>query len=336
MRSFLLLLLIRKCAAFGYLTDDNESVFVDLLGNATYPEGILALPNGDLLVGGFGDGSLQRLEDGGSSPATYFSAPGENGMVITVGFALDEDTGYLWVANFNFNVSDSGVPGSQLKLFDLNGTLLATLPSFEEYEMGVFLNEVAIDHTGRVYVSDTFNPKVWTATLETGLQVLLEDELLVNPDRPFGQNGLAVSPDGHYLLVSVMDRLDAGGGRLVRIDLTTLLATNITLTGAVDAFAGSDGMFFYDEFLFMVNVFSEVGAIFTAEFDANFTTADLVIRDAFQAVYNRPTASDIRYDRLWTVNSQLNHIIDDEDGELGTAPDLPFQVVHVSLDTLLA
>lgn len=337
MLAFILLSLVRNCNAFGYTGDDDTgaAVFVDLLGNATYPEGILALPNGDVLIGSFGDGSLQRLKNG-LPPATYFNAPGENGMVIAVGFALDEDTDRLWVANFNFNVNNSGVPGSQLKAFDLDGTLLATLPSFEDYEMGVFLNEVALDKTGRVYVSDTFNPRVWTATLDTGLQVLLEDDLLANPDRPFGQNGLTVSPDGDYLLVSVMDRLDAGGGRLVRIDLTTLLATNVMLTGASDAFAGSDGMFFYDDLLFMVNVFSEAGAIFTAEFDDNFTAADLVIRDAFQAVYNRPTASDIRSNRLWTVNSQLNHIIDDEDGELGTDPDLPFQVVHVSLDTLLA
>lgn len=227
-------------AAFGYFED--AAVFVDLLGNNTYPEGILALPSGDILVGGFGDGSLQYLNGG------YFNEPGANGMIITVGFDLDE---YLWVANFDF------AAGSQLKVFDLNGTLVATVP--EQLMPGVFLNEVVVTG-GVVHVSDTFSSRIFNATLD-GIDVFVDDPLLVNPERPFGQNGLTVTPDDLYLIASVMDRLDAGGGRLVRVDLATRQVTDIALLGAAAGFAGSDGMFFYDAMLFMVNVFSEAGAI---------------------------------------------------------------------------
>lgn len=61
-----------------------------------------------------------------------------------------------------------------------------------------------------------------------------------------------------------------------------------------------------------------------------------MVRDAFQDVYNRPTASAILQNRLYTVNSQLDHIVDDANGALGTDPDVPFQVVHVPLDVLLS
>lgn len=311
---------------------DQGPTTVDLLGNATFPEGILTLSTDDILVGGFGDGSIQRID--GDENVSYFKNPGEDGLVIAVGMAEDVNRGRLWVANFNFDTGD-GVPGSQMKVFDVNsGDLLATIP--ETFIPGVFFNEVAIDNSGNVYVSDTFNPQIWKAGNDLQeVEVFVENDLLSNPapDQPFDLNGLAITPDNNYLIASVMDRLDAGDGRLVRISLTDSSVSGVQLSGtsAVSAFAGSDGMIFNDNQLIMVNVFSEAGAIITADFSADFGTAALTIRDRFQDSYNRPTASAVRNGRLWTVNSQLDHIIDDNNGALGTDADLPFEVLHVSL-----
>ena len=198
---------------------------------------------------------------------------------------------------------------------------------------------MTIDQAGNIYISDTFNPQIWTASADlSGVEVWVENELLSNPapDQPFDLNGLAITPDNNYLIASVMDRLDAGDGRLVRIDLSGKDVSQVDLSGDVAAFAGSDGMFFNDGLLYTVNVFSSAGAIVTANFNTDYSSATLDIRDAFQDVYNRPTASAIRDGRLWTVNSQLDHIIDDNNGAIGTEPDRPFQVVHVPLDILLA
>eukprot|EP00403_Amphidinium_massartii_P037571 CAMPEP_0178437446 /NCGR_PEP_ID=MMETSP0689_2-20121128/35002_1 /TAXON_ID=160604 /ORGANISM="Amphidinium massartii, Strain CS-259" /LENGTH=63 /DNA_ID=CAMNT_0020059659 /DNA_START=39 /DNA_END=227 /DNA_ORIENTATION=+ len=40
--------------AAGAAASASGAVFVELLGNLTYPEGILERPNGDIFVGGFG------------------------------------------------------------------------------------------------------------------------------------------------------------------------------------------------------------------------------------------------------------------------------------------
>jgi len=85
----------------------------------------------------------------------------------------------------------------------------------------------------------------------------------------------------------------------------------------------------------MVDVFSSAGEIFSARFNADYSEAGLTIRNKFQSVYDRPTASAIRNGKLYTVNSQLNHIIDDKDGKLNTPPVLPFNVVAVPLAELL-
>lgn len=315
-----------------------EPAFLDLPGDDLFPEGILADDNGDLFVTGFGNGAIIRITDG--TNVGFFKSPGEDGLVQGVGLEIDERRDRLWVSNFN-----GGTFRSTLKVFDrTSGDLLATVVP-EDDGQPHFFNEIAIDDEGRVYITDTAAPIIWTAAPDlSSVGPFVTDPLLENPnpDRPFGLNGLALTPDGQYLIASVMDRIVPGGGRLVRVDVATKEVTDIELTGNTDVlggFGGSDGMFFEEEdgLLLMVNVTppGAIPAIITADFNSDYTSAELVGRSTFDAVYNRPTASVIRGDRLWTVNSQLDHIIDDQNGALGTPPDLPFQLVNVSLQETL-
>lgn len=322
-------------STMGVLAQGTETIA--LQGNQTFPEGIITLPNNDLLVGGFGDGGIQKID--GNNNVTYVSRPGENGMVIAVGMALDVKHNRLWVANFNFK-TESGSPGSNLKVFDYTtGKLLKTIP--EKFIPGAFFNEVTLDAEGNAYVSDTFGPTIWTAAFDSTEPVsfVTDATLLKNPspDQPFGLNGLTITPDKKYLIASVMNRTIRGGGTLVRIALANKEVKAITLANddATRAFSGSDGMFFYQGELIMVNVYAQSGAIITAKFNADYSRATLTIRHTFQSVYDRPTASAIRNSKLYTVNSQLNHIIDDKDGKLNTPPVLPFRVVAVPLAELL-
>jgi hypothetical protein len=62
----------------------NKTETIALQGNQLFPEGIITLPSNDLLVGGFGDGSIQKIDS--KNNVSYLSKPGENGMVIAVGY----------------------------------------------------------------------------------------------------------------------------------------------------------------------------------------------------------------------------------------------------------
>jgi hypothetical protein len=332
----LLLSILCVNVVYSQSNNANKTETIALQGNQVFPEGIITLPNNDLLVGGFGDGSIQKIDS--KNNVSYFSKPGENGMVIAVGFALDKKNNRLWVANFNFK-TESGKPGSQFKVFDYTtGKLLKTIP--EKFIEGAFFNEVILDERGNAYVSNTFGPSLYNATFEsTDATVFVTNDLLKNPspDQPFGLNGLTTTPDKKYLIASVMNRTIKGGGTLVRINIATKEVTPIKLKDdeATKSFSGSDGMFFYNGQLMMVNVYSSAGAIFSAKFNKDYSAASLTIRDKFQSVYDRPTASAIRDGKLYTVNSQLNHIIDDKDGKINTAAVLPFKVVSVPLAELL-
>jgi hypothetical protein len=73
----------------------------------------------------------------------------------------------------------------------------------------------------------------------------------------------------------------------------------------------------------------------TATFNQDYSVATLAVKNKSQSIYDRPTASVIRNGKLYTVNSQLNHIVDDKDGKLNTPPVTPFKVVSVPLTALL-
>ena len=316
---------------------DPESgpAFLALPGDSLFPEGVLATASGDLYVSGFGNGAIVRVT--GGADVGFFKEPGEDGLARAVGMGIDEARGRLWVASFDFATF-----GSTMKAFDVaTGELLATLAP-EPDGLPHFFNEVALDADGRAYVTDTASPTIWTAGPDLGgIEPLVTDPALENPNRPFGLNGLALTPDGRHLIASVMDRITPGGGRLVRVDAVTGEIAEVELEGepeTIDVFGGSDGMFFEEGgLLVMVNVTDDgpIAAIVTAAFSDDYAVAELVARGRFDAVYNRPTASAVRDGRLWTVNSQLDHLIDDENGALDTPPDLPFQLVSVSLEETL-
>lgn len=339
LRSFLMLpaALLLACATpeTPEATDTDVAVAsqtLDLPGDATFPEGILEDGTGTLWITGFGDGSLHRILP--DDTVETFKTPGEDGLRSAVGLVADAERGRLWVANFDFETFSSN-----FKVFDLDdGELLATVAA--PADLGPhFFNEVALADDGSVYVSDTLQPRIWTAgpALDVVPSVLAEDPLLANPaeDRPFGLNGLALSPDGDHLVASVMDRLTQGGGRLVRIDRDSGAVADIALSGDLDVFGGSDGMFFEpDGRLVMVNVTPPAGLV-TAELSADLSSATLTARSFADPVLDRPTSSALRDGTLWVVNSQLDHIIDDANGALDTPPQLPFQVVGVDFATLV-
>ncbi len=157
----LLLLLLSYNGINGQSINTDKNIeHISLKGNSVFPEGIITLPNNDILVGGFGDGSIQRIDK--DNKVSFFSKPGQNGMVIAVGFHLDVKNNRLWVANFNFK-TESGNPGSQFKVFDYTtGKLLKTIP--EKFIDGAFFNEVTMDNDGKVFVSDTFGPHIWSTS----------------------------------------------------------------------------------------------------------------------------------------------------------------------------
>ncbi len=310
----------------------EPTTVINLPDGMMFPEAIAEDGRGSLYVSVFGSGTLLRIDAAGQSEV--IKSPGEDGMAAPVGVAADATGNRLWVSSINPETFMS-----KLHLFELeSGTLVASVDA--PVDKGPhFLNEIVVGVDGTVYISDTLQPRIWIAALdlEGGLQEFVVDPMLANPnpERALGMNGLALTPDGNFLIASIMDRMSQGGGRLVRVSLADRSVRDITLTGDIATFGGSDGMFFEPGGdLLMVNV-TPPSALTSATFTNDYKQAEISPRTIADDIVDRPSSMAMRGETLWIVNSQLDHVIDDGNGAIGTPPNTPFQIVGVELSKAL-
>ncbi|KAL3895728.1 MAG: hypothetical protein SGARI_007360, partial [Bacillariaceae sp.] len=127
---------------------------IDLLGDDTFPTGIMNVDENTVLVGAFGDASIQKV-DLASGEVVYFSPPSDR--LRAEGLAMDNVTRKLYSAVFDADIStiiDDGTAqdvardgegidnivaslstfGSQIRVFDVDtAELLAVLPVEEQF-----------------------------------------------------------------------------------------------------------------------------------------------------------------------------------------------------------
>lgn len=314
--------------AAGGATAQTVAETIALPEGMVFPEGIVEDGNGSLILSVFGSGAILRIDQAGV--AEIYKSAGEDGLAAPVGLAIDASRDRLWVSSINPETFMSKLHVFTLSSGELQGSIDAPAA------MGPhFFNEIVLAADGRAYISDTLQPRIWTVGPDSvlSLEEFAVDPLLANPDpeRALGMNGLAISPDGNYLIASIMDRMSQGGGRLVRVDVVDRTVQDVALAGDLAEFGGSDGMFFLpDGRLLMVNV-TPPSALATASFSSDFSEANVASLAAADQVVDRPSSIALRDGKLWIVNSQLDHVLDDGNGAMGTPPDLPFEIVGVDV-----
>jgi len=182
---------------------------IDLPGDAFYPEGITAAPNGDLYVGSVSTGKIERVP-AGSTTAAEFLAAGvlERGAV---GMTVDTARGLLWVCDSTLPTTDG--PGGALV-----GLALADATEKVRHELpdGSFCNDVIVEADGDLLVTETFVGQVFriasgSALTADSAELWLTDPFIAPPPMGFGANGLAMV--GGRLFIA-----NTSGAKLVRLD----------------------------------------------------------------------------------------------------------------------
>ena len=167
---------------------------------------------------------------GNQGPASESEEPEANGFLSRLNLVTGEWQG-RWVEGY---VSPLGIVSANGRLFMIEGTRtlvamdLDTGAELERWDFAhddVVLNDIAIDPSGRIWITDTRGGALYT--LQDG-----EWERVFDDDRFTGANGVEYVDGWIYVVTS------SGEGRLIRIDpdtldLTVLLENEGSLDGVV-------------------------------------------------------------------------------------------------------
>jgi sugar lactone lactonase YvrE len=297
---------------------------VSLLGEHTFPEGIAADGgSGELFVGSLAEGEIQRVSARG---VELFKRTHEDGLLNVIGLAVDAPRHRLWVCSSSF--ADTSIPPALIVFDTRSAAKLAafTLPADGQPH---FLNDVDVDSRGDAFATDSLAPVIWRVAADlTTLEPWLRDQAFTLDPSGFNLNGLAITPDDHWLVASVPSMSDAGQGKLFRVGIADRSVQEIALD---PQFAGADGLVVVDDRRMIAS--GGVPGLFWLEFAEDFTSAKVRPIERFASKLKQPTTSAIAADRLWVVNSQLDHYLVAVFGERGPAA-LPFEILGIPLEAL--
>ena len=269
-----------------------------LPGSAVYPEGItFEESTGNFYVTSTSDGTVFRGNV--DRPEASVFIPGDGRPFSAVGTKVDDAADRLYVAG--------GRTGEVRIYSTATGALLQTLTTGE----GGFLNDLVLTGSG-AFVTDSTRPILWRIPPGGGaIEPFLDFTGTVLAYRPgFNLNGIVVTEDGRYLIVS-----QSNTGRLFRITIATKEVAAVDLG---DQLVPGDGLLLRGQTLYAV----AGGAVVRVTLSADFTSGRVYSR-TIDRRFRSPTTIAFARDRMLVVNSQFP-------ARSGT-PTLPFTVSSIRI-----
>ncbi len=267
-------------------------------------------------VGSESKGNITRVEADGTE-SIFFTPPAPE-MWRTLGTTLDDAARRLWVCAQRPDDSTQ-----EIWVFDLESGDRAVALNLADAAPGSTCNDIAVDGAGLAYISDSENPRVYRADAEAETVTVWADDPLLNPngDGLFGGNGIAVTEDDGFVIVS---KTSAGlTPNLVRIALNDPTTVGeLVATPALEAFA--DGMTFLDGDLYIAMVVAGDVVRLTSEDDWATASVAIAPAGAGTQVLGISTVRPAE-GQLYAIYSDITRVL------LDLPPVPPFRIFKVDL-----
>lgn len=281
----------------------------DLEGDDLYPEGIAFDPQARAFyVGSLEHGTVTRVDADGSQ--SLLAEPAAAGW-STVGMKVDAAARRLVACATQGELEGA----DQVWIYDLEGCGLVEQVDLTVAADGAHCNDLALAPDGAALVTDPGQGQVYRVVPGQAPVVWAQDPLL-EPEGPlpFGLNGIAVTPDGAFVVA-----VNLTAQRLVRIDLADPSdVVEIALTG--DPLPqGGDGLVFGADGALYVMLDAEVLRVVLADDSATGDATTLTV----PALPSGITTATLAEGQIYlTEGSAVARTFDQP-------PDLPFQIVRL-------
>ena len=213
---------------------------IELPAEFQYPNGITRASDGTIYVGSITSGQILQINSNGRI-TTFF--PGNKSVFAATSLRLDEQRGILWGTSPDFLGVENAAGETVRRPHRVFAIALATgeiLRSLVMPDNG-FGNDIAIDRDGGVYITDSFNLRIYYLAPDANqMETWIEDELFRANSEEIGLAGIARNADG----ITVVGMYSAG--KLLKI-IDRLQGSIVEVVSLERALENPDGMQFADD-----------------------------------------------------------------------------------------
>jgi sugar lactone lactonase YvrE len=299
-------------------TADAGPLTIALPGARAFPESITSTLDGTLFVGRLGDGGIVHANPR-TGEVALFVAPGAAGSRSITGVLADDASRTLWACSNDLSelggASSGRDHGSALKGFDLRtGAAKRSVPLPGPH---AFCNDIAVDASGAVYVTDSAGPNVLRLSARAStFEIFASSPQFLPPQAgSAGLDGIAFGGDSNLYVTTYaaggLFRIDVARGTAGRV--TKLHGTPLTLPDALRPLGQRS-------FLLVEGA----GTLDRVDIEGDgFKAAP--IRGGFRV----PTSVTRVGSTAWVSEGQLSFFFDRSGN--GQSPSLPFRIYAVPL-----
>ena len=302
MKLFKLVILL-ACGILTGFCANAQTQRINIPVKGLYPEGTAFNPKNNLFyIGSETEGTIGTVDMDGNYKVFY----ADNALKSTYGMKINSKQNRLWVCvsdanNSKFSDSTTFKKMGRVIAIDLSSRKkVADINLSQLYPGKHFINDLAFDDKGNIYLTDSFSPVIYKVDAGGRASVFVQSDIFKGSD--IGLNGIAYNPDG-YLIVD-NDR----EGALYKIPVGD--PSNITKVMVKEFFPGSDGLILTDKNTLVLIQNKSVDKVFQLNSNDGWSTAKVTASTKATDRFQQPSAGAFANGKLYVLNSKTNELSD--------------------------